>query len=168
MQQECPATWGVVVTTRAFNGNHHMNRVFGGVVTNAEGNGFIGATAANSMTAEINGQVHAAVFMLSKDLGVRTGTAASLVFDNEVYASTGNQPTQSSQVDLAAVARAAGYAQVGRIESLEALRACAGDLMSSAGPTFHLIKIEREEGTAFDRVVPTPEQMTRRLRGSLG
>ncbi len=90
-----------------------------------------------------------------------------LVFDNEVYASTGNQPTQSSQVDLAEVARATGYAQVGRSESLEDLRAVAAQLMAVPGPSFHLIKIEREEGTAFDRVVPTPEEMTQRLRGSL-
>ena len=34
-----------------------------------------------------------------------------LVFDNEAYASTGNQPTLSSAVDLDALARAAGYAR---------------------------------------------------------
>ncbi len=90
-----------------------------------------------------------------------------IVFDNEVYASTGNQPTQSSEVDLAAVARAVGYARVERTESLDELRTRAAGFTTSPGPSFHLIEIEREAGTDFGRVVPTPEEMTRRLRGSL-
>ncbi len=90
-----------------------------------------------------------------------------VVFDNEVYASTGNQPTQSSEVDLDAVASAVGYARVERIEALDELRDRAAGFTASPGPSFHLIKIEREAGTAFGRVVPTPEEMTRRLRESL-
>ncbi len=87
-----------------------------------------------------------------------------VVLDNEAYASTGNQPTLSATVDLAAVARAAGYAQTLRVEGETDLGAVLTGFWSMPGPSFLLVKIAREEGTAFGRVAVEPPAMTARLR----
>ena len=42
-----------------------------------------------------------------------------VVFDNEVYGSTGNQPTISNVVPLEKVAKAAGYVNVERVRERE-------------------------------------------------
>ncbi len=90
-----------------------------------------------------------------------------IVFDNEVYASTGNQPTLSSTIELDAIAGAAGYARVARFDDCDELRAAAGEILAGSGPSFTLIKIEREEGTSYGRVALSPQQMTERMRASL-
>jgi hypothetical protein len=43
----------------------------------------------------------------------------------------------------------------------------AGNLVAEPGPSFLLIKTEREEGTPFGRVEVPPEEMAQRMRGSL-
>ena len=90
-----------------------------------------------------------------------------VVFDNEAYASTGNQPTLTSSIDLAAVARAAGYAHATRVEDAAALRQAMPRFLATPGPGFLLVKIEREEGTPFGRVAIEPPAMTARLRAFL-
>ncbi|MGH8006274.1 MAG: thiamine pyrophosphate-dependent enzyme, partial [Candidatus Binatia bacterium] len=48
-----------------------------------------------------------------------------IVFDNEVYGSTGNQRTISAQVALEEIARSAGYRLVQRVETTASLQATA-------------------------------------------
>jgi thiamine pyrophosphate-dependent acetolactate synthase large subunit-like protein len=87
-----------------------------------------------------------------------------VVFDNEAYASTGNQPTLSAAVDLAALAAAAGYAHTGRAGDVPSLRAALPAVRDVPGPNFLLVKLEREDGTAFGRVAIEPAAMTARVR----
>ena len=86
-----------------------------------------------------------------------------VVFDNGAYASTGNQPTLSRAVDLAAVARGAGYAHAERAADAEALRQTLSWLFAP-GPNLLLVEIEREEGTPFGRVGIEPHVIAERVR----
>ena len=92
-----------------------------------------------------------------------------MVFDNEVYGSTGNQPTISSRVALDAVARASGYVDVRHAEDADQLRAAAQgmlapDLSEKKGPSFLLIKIapDREE-RHIGRITHAPQHIVRRF-----
>ena len=87
-----------------------------------------------------------------------------LVFDNEVYGSTGNQPTISSRVALDEVARASGYVDVRRVEDADQLRATTQELLAKDGPSFLLIKIEpdREERRS-GRITHEPQHIVRRF-----
>lgn len=86
-----------------------------------------------------------------------------VVFDNGVYASTGNQPAISASVKLEEIARAAGYrkvARVGRVaEIVPALRA----QLAEPGPTLLLIETQPEAGPPAPRIPYTPPEMTARV-----
>ena len=87
-----------------------------------------------------------------------------LVFDNEVYGSTGNQPTISSRVALDAVARASGYVDVRRVEDADQLRAATQELLAKDGPSFLLIKIEPDrEERHIGRITHEPQNIVRRF-----
>ena len=64
-----------------------------------------------------------------------------VVFDNEVYGSTGNQRTISGQVALQDVARASGYRYVRKVDTPDTLKSAASEFLGQAGPSFLLIKI---------------------------
>ncbi len=92
-----------------------------------------------------------------------------LVFDNEVYGSTGNQPTISGRVALDEVARASGYVETRRAEDADQLRAAVQELLSPApseknGPAFLLIKIEPDrQERKIGRITHEPQQIVRRF-----
>ncbi len=86
-----------------------------------------------------------------------------LVFDNEVYASTGRQPTYSSSVDLAALARAAGYRVVRTVNTEDALISAWKEIRKERGPVFLLVKCVPDEGTPMERVGLEPEAITARF-----
>ena len=92
-----------------------------------------------------------------------------LVFDNEAYGSTGNQPTISSHMALDAVARASGYVDVRRTENADQLRVASQDLLArdpseKNGPSFLLIKIEPDlEERHIGRITHEPQQIVRRF-----
>ncbi len=87
-----------------------------------------------------------------------------LVFDNEVYGSTGNQPTISSRVALDKVARASGYVDVRRVEDADQLRAATQGLLAKDGPSFLLIKIEPDrEERHIGRITHEPQHIVRRF-----
>lgn len=67
------------------------------------------------------------------------------VLDNEMHASTGGQQTVSNTVKLEAVASASGYQMVKRVGSIEDLRTVVKKVLSSEGPSFILVKIEKGE-----------------------
>ena len=90
-------------------------------------------------------------------------------FDNGVHASTGAQPTISRRVALDAMAKAAGYAWVERVETPEALRSVAPRIVSTTGPGFLLVRTELgPPGPPGPRIPFTPVEMTARMRRALG
>lgn len=90
-------------------------------------------------------------------------------FDNEVYGSTGNQATLSSKVDLARVARAAGYRRVEKVDGMEGLKAAVRALGEDPGPVFLLVKVVAEAAyETAGRVTLTPEEIRDRFRSAVG
>ena len=90
-------------------------------------------------------------------------------FDNGAHASTGAQPTVSERVGLDALARAAGYRWVGRVETPPALAGEAPAFLAREGPAFLLVRIALgPPGPPGPRIPHTPEAMTARLRRALG
>ena len=64
------------------------------------------------------------------------------VIDNELYSETGMQPTHTSRgVDLAGVAKAAGFATTGTISTLPQVKTWIPALYGAAGPVFLAIKV---------------------------
>ena len=84
------------------------------------------------------------------------------VFDNEVYGSTGNQPTISNVVPLEKVAKAAGYVHVERVLDRDDLLYEFKDLLKKDGPSMLLIKVNEFVEDA-GRVLLEPPAMTARF-----
>jgi sulfopyruvate decarboxylase subunit beta len=85
-----------------------------------------------------------------------------VVFDNEVYGSTGNQPTISNVVPLEKVAKAAGYLHVERVLDRDDLLYEFKDLLKRDGPSMLLIKVN-EFVEAAGRIVLEPAALTARF-----
>jgi sulfopyruvate decarboxylase beta subunit len=85
-----------------------------------------------------------------------------VVFDNEVYGSTGNQPTISNVVRLEQVAKAAGYVNVERVREREDLIYEFKDMLKKDGPSMLLIKVN-ELAEDAGRVLLEPPDITRRF-----
>ena len=67
---------------------------------------------------------------------------AIIVIDNELYSETGMQPTHTSRgVDLAGVAKAAGFATTGTVSTLPEVKAWIPKLYATPGPLFLDIKV---------------------------
>jgi sulfopyruvate decarboxylase subunit beta len=89
-----------------------------------------------------------------------------VVFDNEVYGSTGNQPTLSRIVPLDQVAKAAGYRNVERVREREDIVYEFKDMLRKEGPSFLLVKIT-EQVEDVDRVPLEPDEITRRFMAAI-
>jgi sulfopyruvate decarboxylase subunit beta len=89
-----------------------------------------------------------------------------VVFDNEVYGSTGNQPTLSRIVHLDRMAKAAGYAQVERVREREDLIYEFKDMLGKDGPSFLLVKVT-EQADDVDRVPLEPVEITQRFKKAI-
>jgi sulfopyruvate decarboxylase subunit beta len=89
-----------------------------------------------------------------------------VVFDNEVYGSTGNQPTLSRTVRLDHVAKAAGYMNVERVLEREDLVYEFKDMLAKDGPSFLLIKVN-EFAEDVGRVMIEPAEMTQRFKKAI-
>lgn len=98
---------------------------------------------------------------------LRPANLMHVVFDNEVFASTGNQPTCSGTVALDRLAAAAGYAAVHRAEHPDDLEAAWRQARNGRGPSFLLVKCRPNEGKPSERVRLTPEEITTRFRGEM-
>ena len=90
-----------------------------------------------------------------------------VVFDNAVYASTGNQRTISAQVPLERIASAAGYARADRVRDAAGIRDSLREQLAIAGPTMLLVEVAPESGPPAARIPYTPEEMTARVRRAL-
>lgn len=86
-----------------------------------------------------------------------------VVFDNEVFASTGKQPTYSATVPLDRLADGAGYAVVRRAESAEELKRQWAQIRGAEGPVFLLVKCRADSGPPPERVRLGPEEITNRM-----
>jgi len=89
-----------------------------------------------------------------------------VVFDNEVYGSTGNQPTLSRIVRLEQVARAAGYVNVEQVREREDLVYEFKQMLAKDGPSFLLVKVT-EQAEDVDRVLLEPPEITQRFKKAI-
>jgi sulfopyruvate decarboxylase beta subunit len=89
-----------------------------------------------------------------------------VVLDNEVYGSTGNQPTISNVVRLEQVAKAAGYVHVERVIEREDIVYEFKDMLKKDGPSMLLIKVTEQSEDA-GRVMIEPPDMTQRFKKAL-
>jgi sulfopyruvate decarboxylase subunit beta len=89
-----------------------------------------------------------------------------IVFDNEVYGTTGNQPTYSRLVSLDKLARAAGYVNVERVWEKEDIVYEFQSMVKQEGPNFLLIKVNEQLEEA-DRIEIPPAELTARFQKSL-
>jgi thiamine pyrophosphate-dependent acetolactate synthase large subunit-like protein len=85
-----------------------------------------------------------------------------VVFDNEVYGTTGNQPTISNIVALDKVAKAAGYVNVERVLDRDDLVYEFKDMLKKDGPSMLLIKVN-EFAEDAGRVALDPPEVTKRF-----
>lgn len=91
-----------------------------------------------------------------------------VVFDNGVYASTGNQPAVSQAVSLERIAAAAGYTRAVRTRTPEETAAAFRECLDTDGPTFILVEVEVEAGPfKAGRVTHTPEEIRDRFSAAI-
>ena len=91
-----------------------------------------------------------------------------IVLDNEVYASTGNQPTISNVIELEEIAKSARYAYVKKVTTNEDLRKEMAHTLGNEGPSFLLVKIsENVERIEPGRVTHSPEQIKERFMSAI-
>jgi thiamine pyrophosphate-dependent acetolactate synthase large subunit-like protein len=90
-----------------------------------------------------------------------------VVLDNERYGSTGGQRSLSETVALDALALAAGYAHVRRVDEPDGLDDAAVALLGARGPSFLLVKVAPEADGDAPRVPHEPAAIAERVRAAL-
>jgi phosphonopyruvate decarboxylase len=90
-----------------------------------------------------------------------------VVFDNEVYGSTGNQRTISGEVRLDRLADAAGYRSVAAVTAASDITEAVSAALAGDGPHFILVKVT-PEGAEAPRIPYTPNELRDRFRASVG
>jgi phosphonopyruvate decarboxylase len=98
--------------------------------------------------------------------GRRTPNLLHLVFDNEVYGSTGNQASPSREVRLDRLAAGAGYRTVAAVTTAGELEGVLHSARTAEGPHFVLIKVTREEAEA-PRIPYSPAALRDRFRAAV-
>ena len=99
---------------------------------------------------------------------LQPGNLLHIVLDNEVYASTGNQPTISNVIKLEEIAKSAGYAYVKKVTTNENLIKEMTHTLRNEGPSFLLVKIvDTEEQREIGRVTHSPEQIKERFMSAI-
>jgi phosphonopyruvate decarboxylase len=96
----------------------------------------------------------------------RPANLLHLVFDNEVYGSTGNQASLSRSVRLDRLASAAGFATSVAVSEPWALEEALGAALAAAGPHFVLVKVTAEEADV-PRIPYTPAALRDRFRAAV-
>jgi thiamine pyrophosphate-dependent acetolactate synthase large subunit-like protein len=97
----------------------------------------------------------------------RPSNFVHLVFDNEVYGSTGNQASLSRGVRLDRLAAAAGFATAVAVTEPLALEAALAATLASPGPHFVLVKVTPEEADV-PRIPYPPAELRDRFRAAVG
>jgi len=88
-----------------------------------------------------------------------------VVFDNNSHESTGNQPTSSSQINLAKIAKTVNY-KIFVVQSKTKLMSILKELKNLQGPIFLLVKISVSNERS-KRVSWTPKTIRNRVMKSL-
>jgi phosphonopyruvate decarboxylase len=96
----------------------------------------------------------------------RPANFVHLVFDNEVYGSTGNQASPSRSVRLDRLAGAAGFATAVAVTEPWALQTALGTAVASPGPHFVLVKVTPEEADV-PRIPYGPNALRDRFRAAV-
>ena len=115
------------------------------------------------MVLDGDGNVLMAMGTLATVGALKPRNFVHIVFDNEVYGSTGNQPTLSQIVLLEQVAKAVGYRHVERVRELDDAVYEAKTMLKEDGPSFLLVKVS-ELAEDVGRVGIEPAAMTERFR----
>jgi thiamine pyrophosphate-dependent acetolactate synthase large subunit-like protein len=89
-----------------------------------------------------------------------------VVFDNEVYGSTGSQRSITNEVRLDRLAEAAGYRTVAAVTEAEAITEAVRRALGSEGPHFVLAKVTTEEASV-GRIPFTPHELRDRFRATV-
>ncbi|MFQ5957078.1 MAG: thiamine pyrophosphate-dependent enzyme, partial [Candidatus Brocadiales bacterium] len=91
-----------------------------------------------------------------------------IVLDNEVYGSTGNQPTVSSQVRLEDIAKSSGYPEVVKVTERGTFETALKRCLKTHGPSFILAKIKADNmGERLSRVTHNPVEIKERFMRSV-
>jgi phosphonopyruvate decarboxylase len=96
----------------------------------------------------------------------RPANFVHLVFDNEVYGSTGNQASLSRGVRLDHLATAAGFVTATAVTDPWALEAALRTALASPGPHFVLVKVTAEEADV-PRIPYAPAVLRDRFRAAV-
>src|SRR5688572_11321360 len=96
----------------------------------------------------------------------RPANLLHLVFDNEVYGSTGNQASLSRGVRLDRLAQAAGFASAVAVHEPWALDEALRTAAAAPGPHFVLVKVTAEEADV-PRIPYTPAVLRDRFRAAV-
>jgi phosphonopyruvate decarboxylase len=88
-----------------------------------------------------------------------------IVFDNEVYGSTGSQRSITTEIRLDRLAEAAGYRTVAAVTDADEMTQAVRTALDSDGPHFILAKVTAEEAEV-PRIPYTPHQLRDRFRAS--
>ena len=89
------------------------------------------------------------------------------VLDNEAYESTGGQPSISSEVDLAKVAKSSGYPHVVRVDDIEGLEGALVSCGAAPGPHLVLVKSGIAPVQDIPRVSHSPTQIRDRFKNAV-
>jgi phosphonopyruvate decarboxylase len=98
--------------------------------------------------------------------GLRPRNLVHVVFDNEVYGSTGNQASPSRGVRLDRVAAAAGYRSAVAVTDAGDIERAVEQALTADGPHFVLAKVTAEEADA-PRIPFSPAEIRDRFRASV-
>lgn len=98
--------------------------------------------------------------------GLRPRHLVHVVFDNEVYGSTGNQASPSRGVRLDRVAAAAGYRSAVAVSDAAAVGRAVQRAITTDGPHFILAKVTAEEADV-PRIPFSPAEIRDRFRASV-
>ena len=97
----------------------------------------------------------------------RPANLVHVILDNEAYESTGAQPSISSEVDLAEVARSCGYKRVVRVEDIEALESALLECGGGPGPYLIMVKAAIAPVKDIPRVSHSPTDIRDRFRSAV-
>jgi thiamine pyrophosphate-dependent acetolactate synthase large subunit-like protein len=90
-----------------------------------------------------------------------------VILDNEAYESTGSQPSISSRVDLAEIAKSSGYKHVSRVDDIEGLEGSLAECKGNPGPHLILVKAAIAPVPGIPRVSHTPTEIRDRFSSSI-
>ena len=91
-----------------------------------------------------------------------------IVLDNEVYGTTGNQPTISPEINLGEIARAAGYRTSQLVNRTTDIQTIFQDKYSQTGPHFIHIKVNQKINRLCPRIPYTAKQIRDRFIDAQG